>query len=375
MLLRQGIIITLPSQAERLVEKNAVRDYGRAVKTAANAPRAPSQEENPVEGAKNSPHKIHYLEEKQPVFELVGSLTLNLKHILTTAIKVPEQIDLPVRINKLAADLQSLCQADLDGALAAAHLDYFNPYLVVHQVMGAILTEIIAEHKGLSIEERLPFVCAALTRDIGQITLQSEIDRCNGPLPESLKAAMQEHPFKSKEILVHAGVTEAAWLDAVWQHHERLDGSGYPQKLSGDAVGLGARILMIADSYSAMTKPRPYRNKALHAQNVLREIYLEKDVRMDGELAQGLIKEIGMLPPGTIVRLKSGEVAAIKSRAMKADDATVFCLYNPKGMPIMSPIRRQTSNPEYEITGIVAFSECRSAAVTIKRLWLSEFNF
>ncbi|HEY3327638.1 MAG TPA: HD domain-containing phosphohydrolase [Novimethylophilus sp.] len=358
LLLRKGIAITLPSQIDRLLARNAAWEPDEYEYTGPE-PRLVTQPTQP---------------QSQPVFDQMGGLMLNLKHIFTTVIKNPEQIDLPARIKKLAATIQALCDEDLDGALAAPHLDYFNPYIVVHQVMGAVLAEIIASHKGVAAEERLLFICAALTRDIGQLTLQSEIDKCDGPLPDALKAAMHQHPLQGRDMLARAGIIEAAWLDAVAQHHERLDGSGYPARLQDASISLGARILAIADSYSAMTKPRPYRNKALNAQNALRDMYLEKDVHMDGELTQGLIKEIGMLPPGSIVRLKCGEIAAIRNRTMKADEAVVFSVYNQKGMPLSAPVRRETNIPGYEITGIVPFAECRSATVTIKRLWLNEFK-
>lgn len=308
------------------------------------------------------------------MFDQVDGLISNLKHALMTAIKSPEQIDLPARIARIATGVQLACAEDLDGALAAPQLDAHNPYIVVHQVMGAVLTEVMGWYAELSPEQRLPLVCAALTRDIGQLTLQSEIDKVEGPLPDLLKAAMREHPLRGGDILAKAGIKDETWLQAVLQHHERLDGSGYPRQLQGTEIGLGGRMLAIADCYSAMTKPRPYRAKEMYAQSALRDIYLQKDTQLDGGLTQSLIKEIGMLPPGSIVRLKCGEIAAVKNRAMKTEGIAVYSVYNQKGMPLMQPLRRETSQPGFEIAGLVALSECRSAAVTIKRLWLEELR-
>lgn len=237
--------------------------------------------------------------------------------------------------------------------------------------MGAILTEVIGARKGLTVGERLPFVCAALTRDIGQLPIQSDLDKCSGPLPPRLKEAMLGHTVRGVEILSRAGVSDHAWLHSVRQHHERFDGSGYPLKLGGDSITWGGGVLAITDTYSAMTKPRPYRdNKAHFPQNALRDMYMGKDSSLDGELVQVLIKEIGILPPGSIVRLKNGEIAVIKNRTIKMSDAIAYSVYDQKGMPLVSPLRRETQSPEFEITGMVAFAECRSAAVAIKRLWV-----
>lgn len=349
LLLRQGFVLSNPSHIEQLITRGVLKgeDTGGTPENSSSAPM-----------------------ETQSVYERMGGLILNLKHIFTTALKSPDQIDLPARINHFASNLQSLCNEDLDSVLAAMHLDNVNPYIIVHQIMGAALVEVIAGRKGLTVAERRPFVCAALTRDIGQLGIQNDLDKCDGPLPPTLKDAMVMHPLRGAELLSRAGVTDNAWLHAVRQHHERFDGGGYPQKLQGDDITWGGGVLAITDMYSAMTKPRPYRNKAHFPQNALRDMYLGKDESMDGELVQTLIKEIGMFPPGSIVRLKNGEVAVIKNRTNKVNDAIVFSVYDQSGMPLLAPLRREAWNADFEITGMVPFTECRSAAVTIKRLWI-----
>ncbi|HEY0844528.1 MAG TPA: HD domain-containing phosphohydrolase [Noviherbaspirillum sp.] len=359
LLLRKGIVITMQEQVERIIERKAVMgtDYAGAVDRPPVPPR-------PASAPQRAPG------EAMPVFDQMGSLILNLKHTLATAIKAPEQIDLPGRIRQFAARLQVLCKDDLDASLAAPHLDYVNPYIVVHQVMGAVLAEVIARRTGMSPEARLPIVCAALTRGFGMLPLQAELDQCNGSLPEPLKRAVHDHPAIGAEMLRRAGIGDEAWLSAVADYHERLDGSGYPRKLQAEDIGTGGRILAIADTYSAMTKPRPYRNKEHSAQNALRDIFLKRDVSLDGEMIQAMIKEIGLFPPGSIVKLKNGEVAVIKHCTHKPVDAIVYTVYDQRGMPLLEPVRREASHPNHEIMGMVPFAECRSAAVTIKRVWI-----
>lgn len=356
VLLRKGVVVSMIEQVESLILRKAVM----GTTTPPAAPSAAQRAGAPMRAAP----------ETSPVYEQVGSLILNLKHSYATALKTPDQIDLPSRIMQFAARLQALCTSDTDSTLAAPHLDYVNPYLIVHQVMGAVLTELIARRQGLGEEQRLIFVCAALTRGIGLAAVQGEIEQCDGPLPEALKKAVHAHPLQSGAILRRAGVTDDCWLDSVEHYHERLDGSGYPQRIAGQSIGLGARMLAIADTYSAMTKPRPYRGKAWVTQTALRDIYLQKDAGLDGELIQNMIREIGIFPPGSIVRLKSGELAVIKQRTHKAADAVAYTVYDQRGMPLLEPMRRETSNPAYEIVGMVPFTDCRAAAVTIKRLWL-----
>ena len=352
LLLRQGIVISMPDQVDRLIVRGA--QWNDLEVREADTPTAA--------------HRPPTHEQESP-FERLGGLILNLKHVIGTALKNPEQIDVSARVGKIAATLQEICEDDIDSALAAPCLDFQNPYIVVHQMMGAVLTELIARRKAMAPEERRALVCAALTRDLGQIPLQAELDGHLGPLPEALRTRMHQHPNLSAELLLRSGVTDRVWLQAVRGHHERLNGSGYPAGLKGEEISPGARILAVADIYSAMEKPRPYRNKAHFPQNALKEIYLKKDAEIDGEMAHILIKQIGLLPPGTLVKLKCGEIAVVKSPTVKAEGATVYSIYGKTGMLLPQPVLRATAEPAYEITGLMPFAECRSASITIKQVW------
>lgn len=355
LLLRRGIVITMPDQIDRLLARGALRDELE-----------PPLESGSALLAQPTPAPAR---SQQTPFEQFGSLTLNLKHVLGTTLSSPQQIDVGARVRKIALAIQDLCQQDIDSTLAASCLDFQNPYLIVHQMMGAVLTEIVARRTPAAKEQRLSWVCAALTRDLGQWTIQSELDQHAGSLPPALQSRMREHPDRSAELLARAGVVDLSWLAAVRGHHERLNGSGYPAGLKDEQIGLGARILSVTDMYSAMQKSRPYRKQAHFPQNALKEIYQRKDGEIDGEMAQILIGQIGLLPPGTIVRLTCGEIAVIKSPSLKADGATVYSIYGKTGMVLPAPLRRETSQPGYEITGLLPFAECRSASVTLKRVW------
>lgn len=355
LLLRQGAVITMPDQITRMLARGALFNIGngQAMPGALSA-----SYPNPPLG-----------QDDQSPFEELGGLILNLKHVMGTALKSPEQIDVTARIKKIALAVQQICHTDIDAALAAPCFDSYNAYIVVHQMMGAVLTELVAHSKGLDQAHRLSLVCAALTRDLGQISIQAELDNHVGPMPDDLRARMWQHPNQSADMLTQAGVTDQLWLQAVRGHHDRLDGSGYPAGLKEDQVSVGARILAVADIYSAMVKPRPYRSHALFSQNALKEIYQKKDAEVDGEIVRMLISKVGLLPPGTIVKLKSGEIAVIKSPTVKAGEATVYSIYGKTGMILPVPIRRETAQPGNEITGLVAYADCRAATVTIKRIW------
>ncbi|MBY0453628.1 MAG: HD domain-containing protein [Burkholderiaceae bacterium] len=353
LLFRRGSVIHMPDQISRLLVRGAQYDENE-------------NDLRPYTPDEPQPTPVH---EDPPPFEHMSGLILNLKHVLGTTLKSPEQIDVVARIGKIAQEIQTICQKDIDSALAAPAVDTYNPYIVVHQMMGAVLTELIAQKKGLDAAQRLSLVCAALTRDLGQMHLQPELDKHAGFLPDDLLAQMRQHPQLGVELLEQAGVTDRVWLDTVRSHHEYLDGSGYPAGLKGEQVTLGARILAVADRYSAMTKLRPYRTQAHFSQNALKEIYLKKDTEIDDEIARILISRVGLLSPGTTVRLKSGEVGVVKSPTVKSDAAIVYSIYGKTGMILSTPARRDTSQPGFEIVGLVPFTDCLTAVVSIKQVW------
>lgn len=359
LLLRKGTVIAMPDQIDRLVHRGALADEIEL--RAAAAPARAATQRPPAPSAP-----------KEPPFERIGSLTLNLKHVLATFLKTPEQIDLPARIARIAQAIQDICAEDIDSALAAPYLDAQNGYIVVHQIMGGVLTELIARRKQLPPEQRLAMVCGALTRDLDQIALQTELDKVDGPLPEPLRGRMRQHPSSATERLQAAGVGDGIWLDGVRGHHERLDGSGYPHGLRNGEIPLAARILAVADIFSAMTKPRPYRSRQPSPQAALREVHALRGSSLDGELANLLLQEVGMFPPGSTVRLKCGEIAVVRSPALKAEEATVFSIYGRNGMVLGAPARRDVTAPEFEIAGTVPLAECRSASIMMKRIWAKE---
>lgn len=353
LLFRRGSVIHMPEQVSRLLVRGAQYDEietDSSIYTTSNPPPPPVIED-------------------PPPFEHMGGLLLNLKHILSTALKSPEQIDVSARIKKMAESVQKICHKSVDSALAGPSVETQIPYIVVHQMMGAVVAELIGQGKGLDKGQRVSLICAALTRDLGQIKLQPELDKHTSQLPSDLLAAMQQHPEKSVQLLEEAGVTDALWLNAVRGHHEYLDGSGYPAQLKGDEVSVGARILVVADRYSAMIKARPYRADAYFPQNALKEIYMKKDTEIDEEIARILISKVGLLSPGTVVKLKSGEIAVVKSPTVKSDAAIVYSIYGKTGMILSPPSRRDTAQPGNEITGLVPLSHCQNAAVSIRQVW------
>lgn len=104
---------------------------------------------------------------------------------------------------------------------------------------------------------------AALLHDIGKIGISDEILRKNGPLTPGEWTMMKRHPRIGAEIVMNVS-NLAGVADLIHAHHERFDGQGYPRGLAGASIPLGARIIAVADTYSAMTDGRVYRPRCTH---------------------------------------------------------------------------------------------------------------
>jgi putative nucleotidyltransferase with HDIG domain len=154
-------------------------------------------------------------------------------------------------------------------ALGAA-LEKRDPYTAGHQQRVAALSVAIADELGLDPDRTQGLRLAALVHDLGKIQVPAEILVKPGPLNEFEWKMLQEHPTVGFEILRPVAYPWPV-AQTVLQHHERLDGSGYPQGLRGDEISTEARIIGVADIVESVSSHRPYR-PALGLERALQEI-------------------------------------------------------------------------------------------------------
>jgi putative nucleotidyltransferase with HDIG domain len=164
-----------------------------------------------------------------------------------------------------------------------------DPYTAGHQRGVAQLACAIAKEMGLPEEQIEGIRMAGLIHDIGKITIPAEILSRLGPLNDLEYGIIKTHSQAGYNIL--NGTIEFPWPVAqiVLQHHERMDGSGYPQGLSGEEILLEARILAVADVVEAMASNRPYRS-ARGIDKALKEISRNKGILYDPEVVDACLK-------------------------------------------------------------------------------------
>lgn len=140
----------------------------------------------------------------------------------------------------------------------AETIDARDPYTAGHSERVSYYAELLGRTVGVPVEEQRLLHFGGLFHDIGKIAIRDSVLLKPGKLtPEEFKE-IQRHPVEGRELLKHMRTLEPA-IPIVYHHHERYDGSGYPDGLAGDAIPLLARIASIADVYDALTTSRPYR--------------------------------------------------------------------------------------------------------------------
>ena len=161
-------------------------------------------------------------------------------------------------------------------------LEAKDPYTAGHQARVADLTRAIATEMKFSKDRIEGVFMAASIHDIGKLSVPAEILSKPGKLTETEFSLIKEHSKKSYEILKNV---ESPWplAEIVYQHHERMDGSGYPRNLKGDAILMEARIMAVADVVEAMASHRPYR-PALGVDAALEEIEDNKGTLYDAHV-------------------------------------------------------------------------------------------
>lgn len=343
LLLRKGFVVSYAEQLARLLERGLYSGGG--------GDREASTEEA-----------------GQPAsYQRIGAATLRLKALLNDLRSSEPSSDVLDRLRALARELAQAARQDPDAALAAAHQDFHNIYILAHQVHCAVLAALLAPRLNIGEEPLHALMCAALTCDLGMLDLHF-LEKQKAPLDAAQLAELRRHPTRAVDILRRAGVKDALWLSIVADHHERPDGQGYPRGRGANETTPLAKVLAVLDAYLAMIKPRPWREARIPL-TAMRELYGLKDSAVSGGICDALIKELGMYPPGSIVRLASNEIAVVGKRGPVLQQPEVYSIYERGGIPRMTPLRRDSQDPAYAVTAALSHQECRSAALIIARLW------
>ena len=342
LLLRRGVVIDNQHQIDTLVERGLFRDAGPGPLWDPAVPwndKVPGSDPRPVA-------------KKVSVFELAAQVQQQLERLLTE----PEPADFALRVHALAARLQHGFALDSDALLATIQMQHEGRYAMRRMVHGAILIELLMGHAGGNEIQRQTVMCAALSMNIGMLDLQDELfHQAVPPSPEQTQQVNQ-HPAKGASRLRELGVRDESWIKFVEQHHETIDGKGYPKGAVGAQICRAAQLLSLADRYGAMATGRGYRAPAL-PNVVLKQIFMDKDKGVDAGLAGLLVKAVGIYPPGSLVELANGDIAVVVKRTQSASHPVARCVRTYTREILEHPRKRLTSEAACAIKRLVPVAE------------------
>ena len=201
-------------------------------------------------------------------------------------------------------------------------------YLMEHSINVAIIMTIFAKHLKLSAEVIQELAVGAMLMDLGMIGISDDIVNKKGPLTPDQRAAMEEHVNLGYQVLTKAKGLSDISLELIQDHHENVDGSGYPKGKTAEQLSMYGKMAKIVDCYDAITSDRIYQSAKtpVSAFKILRS---ESGSCFDQELVNEFIKCMGIHPVGTLVKMKSNKLGiVVKSNPVNPIAPTVNVFYS-----------------------------------------------
>lgn len=230
---------------------------------------------------------------------------------IMSGIRVGRALDLN-RAREVVNDCVDSILRNNDALLLLTKLKNKDEYTAEHCLNVSILSAAFGKHLGLLEEEIRTLGLCGLLHDIGKAKIPAEILQKPGALTPEEYGIMQNHANWGRDMLMALPKVVHAAVDVAYNHHERLDGKGYPRGLVDYQIPYFAKIVAIVDTYDAITSNRAY-DKGRSSMEALEIIHRFRETQFDADLAKEFVLMIGIFPPGSIVEMKTGEVAIVTS--------------------------------------------------------------
>ncbi len=179
-----------------------------------------------------------------------------------------------------------------------------------HGLSVAVSLVAFGRHLGYPKDQLSQLGMAGFLLDVGKVKLPKPILEKNARLSPAEYSIMREHVELGLKILADMPMLHGNIVDGVAQHHERLDGSGYPQGLRAGQISVFGRMAAIADTYAALTRERPYA-EAVSPHEALQKLSNWGGTQFQMEMVEQFIQSIGVFPVGSLVELSTGEISVV----------------------------------------------------------------
>lgn len=212
-------------------------------------------------------------------------------------------------VREVVADISASLQRNPWAMISVARLKSADEYTYMHSVAVCALMMALARQLGLDDATTREAGLAGMLHDLGKARMPMDVLNKPGKLTDEEFAIVRTHPEKGWELLRQTGGFSDEVLDVCLHHHEKIDGSGYPHGLAGEALSLFARMGAVCDVYDAITSNRPYKAGWDPAES-LRRMGSWKG-HFDEDVFRAFVRSLGIYPIGSFVRLESGLMGVV----------------------------------------------------------------
>jgi len=207
-----------------------------------------------------------------------------------------------------------------DALSCMSRLRIKDDYLVEHSLNVSILMTIFCKHMNVERKIMEDLALGAFLHDIGKVLVPDEVLNKPGKFTDEEYTIMKTHVLLGVKVLEDTPNIPDIVMTVVKEHHERINGKGYPYNLSSEQISQYGRMIAIVDSYDAMTAERVYK-AGMHPIKAFKILVAESPDSYDNELVEQFIQCLGLYPVGTLVKLNSGKIGLIsqlnKSKPLK----------------------------------------------------------
>jgi putative nucleotidyltransferase with HDIG domain len=279
----------------------------------------------------------------------IGSDMAAIRQLYSNAVAAAEHVwesaetegmpDVPAALQAVEGLAEAVTQ-NRTALVALTAMRTYDNYTFTHMVNVSILT--MGQARALGIEGRLlrEFGLSALMHDIGKVRTPKEILNKPDKLTDDEFVVMRRHVVDGAEILRRTPEMPILAPVVAFEHHLRLDGTGYPFGVRREALNVGTMLCSISDIYDAMRSQRAYQ-QAFPTERILAVLKRNDGTQFDQHLVRRFVQLLGIYPPGNLVRLSTGEVAVVaKVHAPDPYRPRVRVLFDRTGARLDLPIER-----------------------------------
>ncbi|MEQ9394046.1 HD-GYP domain-containing protein [Haliea sp.] len=289
-------------------EKSSQQEHALRRKVRTQRPRIPRQTMFPTRQLKTYTDSADWAEEFPRAETAVAELSSGIEEIFQQAAG-GAALDV-VRVKRSVEPMIDSISRNPDACIWLARLKQQDHYTYQHSLGASVWAVALGRQLGLPRSDLRSLAIGGLLFDVGKLRVDPELLGAERQLtPEELQQ-VRNHVIHGVEMIGATGLMNTDVIAMVTHHHERHNGSGYPQGLRGDEIPIFARIAAIVDCYDAITSHRPYA-RAISPCTAIKMLYNAKDLDFQAELVEEFIQAVGIYPAGTLVELSSGEVAVV----------------------------------------------------------------